>query len=82
MQRRGKFANMLTQRCNHPVRFFTGYLNQHEETGMPLHQGRHIAVLLVDQPDTVVDLFDAHGLTRERSAEIDFPFEFRSFRAR
>ena len=28
-----------------------------------------------DQPNTVVDLFDAHGLTRESGAEIDFLFE-------
>ena len=27
------------------------------------------------QPNTVVDLFDAHGLTRESGAEIDFLFE-------
>jgi hypothetical protein len=34
-----------------------------------------IVVHKADQPNTVVDLFDAHGLTRERSAEIDFLFE-------
>ena len=28
-----------------------------------------------DQPNIVVDLFDAHGLTRESGAEIDFLFE-------
>jgi hypothetical protein len=28
-----------------------------------------------DQPDTLVDLFDAYRLTRERSAEIYFLFE-------
>ena len=34
-----------------------------------------IVVHKVDQPNTVVDLFDAHRLTRERGAEIDFLFE-------
>jgi hypothetical protein len=34
-----------------------------------------IVVHKADQPNTVVDLFDAHGLTRERGAEHDFLFE-------
>ena len=34
-----------------------------------------IVVHKADQPNTVVDLFDTHGLTRERSAEIYFLFE-------
>ena len=34
-----------------------------------------IVVHKTDKPNTVVDLFDAHSLTRERSAEINFLFE-------
>ena len=34
-----------------------------------------IIVHKADQPDTLVDLFDAYSLTRERSAEIYFLFE-------
>jgi hypothetical protein len=34
-----------------------------------------IVVHKTDKPNTVVDLSDAHGLTRERSAEINFLFE-------
>ena len=33
-----------------------------------------IVVHKANQPDTVVDLFDAHSLTSERGAEIDFLF--------
>jgi hypothetical protein len=33
-----------------------------------------IIVHKADQPDTVVDLFDTHSLTRERGTEIDFLF--------
>src|SRR5215472_11436435 len=40
---------MLTQGANHRFRFFAGHLDQHEETGMPLYQGRDIAVLGADQ---------------------------------
>jgi hypothetical protein len=34
-----------------------------------------IIVDKADQPNTLVDFFDAHSLTRERGAEIDFLFE-------
>jgi hypothetical protein len=34
-----------------------------------------IIVHKADQPNTVVDLFDAHGLTGERGTEIYFLFE-------
>jgi len=34
-----------------------------------------IVVRKTDKPNTVVDLFDAHSLTRERGAEINFLFE-------
>jgi len=34
-----------------------------------------IVVDKADKPNTLVDFFDAHSLTRERSAEINFLFE-------
>jgi hypothetical protein len=34
-----------------------------------------IIVHKTDKPNTFVDLFDAHGLARERGAKIDFLFE-------
>ena len=33
-----------------------------------------IVVHKTNQPDTVIDLFDTHGLTRESGAEINFLF--------
>jgi hypothetical protein len=51
---------MLTQRSNHRFRFFAGHFNQHEETGMPFHECRNIAVLPTPQQI-------AFPMTRNRS---------------